>query len=297
MQILLIGANGQVGQELQTQLPTVGQVTPLGRQQLDLSQPAAIRATIDTAKPDFIVNAAAYTAVDRAESEPELANAINGIAPTVMAEAAEQAGARLLHISTDYVFDGQHYRPYPETHPTCPLSRYGQSKLMGEQGIQATGASALILRTAWVYGSRGHGNFVKTMLRVGSQRDELRVVMDQIGTPTWSADIARAICQLVKQPIPPSETEIYHFTNSGIASWYDFAVAIMEEAKALDLPWQAHTIHPIPTEDYPLPAPRPAYSVLSNQKIIGVMGQAAPHWRQSLRRMLAEVSSAAAVVA
>ena len=290
MHTLLVGANGQVGQELQRQLPALGEVTALGRQQLDLTDTEAIRNSIHSLKPDVIVNAAAYTAVDKAESEPDLAHAVNGSAPTAMAEAAEQAGARLLHISTDYVFNGRHYRPYSESHPTEPLGAYGKSKVQGEQGIQGTGASAVILRTAWVYGSRGHGNFVKTMLRVGAQRDELKVVVDQIGTPTWSADIARAICQLIQQPeaFQPGG-EVFHFTNSGAASWYDFAVAIGEEAKAMGLPWQVKTVWPIPTEAYPVPAPRPAYSVLSNQKIINVLGQAAPQWREPLRKMMAEL--------
>ncbi|MEO0397665.1 MAG: dTDP-4-dehydrorhamnose reductase [Cyanobacteria bacterium P01_A01_bin.137] len=290
MHILLIGASGQVGQELQCQLPALGKLTALGRQQLDLTEPHAIRNTLQVIKPDCIINAAAYTAVDKAETEPDLANAVNGVASRVIAATAEKIGARLLHISTDYVFDGQYHRPYTESHPTSPLGCYGLSKQKGEQGIQETGAHAVILRTAWVYGSRGQGNFVKTMLRVGSQRDELKVVVDQIGTPTWSADIARAICRLVNilEAFQPGG-EIFHFTNSGAASLYDFAIAISEEARSLGLPWQANNIIPIPTEAYPLPAPRPSYSVLSNQKIINFLGQAAPHWRSSLRQMLAEL--------
>ncbi|MEO0541106.1 MAG: dTDP-4-dehydrorhamnose reductase [Cyanobacteria bacterium P01_A01_bin.105] len=287
MHYLLLGANGQVGQTLQPQLNTLGTVTALGRQQLDLAEPETIRSCLLAMKPDVIINAAAYTAVDRAESEPALAHTVNGVAPTVMAEVAEQTGARLLHLSTDYVFDGQHHRPYDERHVTRPLSCYGQSKAQGERGIAQTGANAVVLRTAWVYGAQGHSNFVKTMLRVGAQRDELQVVVDQVSTPTWAVDIARTICQLVQKPaVFQPGGEIFHFTNSGVASWYDFAMAIREMAMALGLPWCAHTIRPIPTEAYPLPAPRPAYSVLSNQKITRLLGQAAPHWQTSLSQML-----------
>ena len=184
--ILLIGKSGQVGQELAFQLPELGQLTCLGRNQLDVCQPDSIRHILHHLQPDLIVNAAAYTAVDRAETEAELATAINATAPTIMAQTAEAIGAQFIHISTDYVFDGTHHRPYLEDHPTAPLGAYGQSKLKGETGICATAANAAILRTAWVYGAKGHGNFVKTMLRLGGDRPELRVVADQIGTPTWS---------------------------------------------------------------------------------------------------------------
>jgi dTDP-4-dehydrorhamnose reductase len=292
MEILLIGAQGQVGQALQAQLPALGRVTALGRDQLDLTQVDQIRQVIQTAQPDVVVNAAAYTAVDRAEAEPDLAQAINAVAPQVMAATVKALGATLVHISTDYVFDGQACHPYAETHPTHPLGAYGRSKQQGEAAIQATGCQALILRTAWVYGSRGHGNFVKTMLRLGLEHPELRVVADQIGTPTWAVDIAGAICGLVSQlpTEPPAGTEIYHFTNSGVASWYDFAVAIFELAASLGWPLQVQRVLPITTADYPTPAQRPAYSVLANQKINAKLGAPAQHWRQALGKMLAELS-------
>ncbi|NJN29948.1 MAG: dTDP-4-dehydrorhamnose reductase [Synechococcales cyanobacterium RM1_1_8] len=289
--ILLLGRNGQVGQELVPQLQPLGDLVSLGRDQLNLSQPEQVRTALQTLQPSVIVNAAAYTAVDKAESEPELAQAINGTAPMVLAQTAAAIGAQLIHISTDYVFDGQHHRPYREDHATAPLGAYGRSKQQGEQGICESAAQAIILRTAWVYGAKGHGNFVKTMLRVGAEREEIRVVDDQIGTPTWSHDIAQAICGLIQTTPLESQpgTEIYHFTNSGAASWYDFAVAIFEEAEQLGYPLKLRRLMPITTEEYPLPAPRPSYSVLCNQKIRQRLSTPAQHWRPALRKMLGEL--------
>jgi dTDP-4-dehydrorhamnose reductase len=299
--ILLIGQDGQVGQELQSTLSELGTVMGIGRQQLDLSQLDQIQATIQAAAPDLIVNAAAYTAVDKAESEPELAQAINAAAPQRMAETAQAIGATLLQISTDYVFDGSQSSPYRETDSTCPLGVYGQSKLAGEQAIQQVQAQHSdfrygILRTAWVYGAKGKANFVKTMLRVGAEREEVRVVADQIGTPTWSAEIARSITALAQHLGDPSnhgnhqaDSGIYHFTNSGAASWYDFAVAIFEEAKSLGVSLALKRVVPITTAEYPTPTQRPPYSVLSNQKIQPLLSAPTPQWRQSLRQMLTEL--------
>ena len=292
--ILLLGRDGQVGQELAPLLQSLGLVTALGRQQLDLSQREQIQAMLLQCQPDVVVNAAAYTAVDKAETEAALAKTINSEAVATLAQGVAELGAQLIHISTDYVFDGKHHRPYREDHPTAPLGVYGQSKKLGEQGICESGAQAIILRTAWVYGAKGQGNFVKTMLRVGAERDEIRVVDDQIGTPTWSQDIAQAICGLIQAPaqfggVQSAATEIYHFTNSGAASWYDFAVAIFEEAEILGFPLKVQRVIPITTEDYPLPAPRPAYSVLCNQKIQRRLGSPSQHWRQALRKMLKEL--------
>lgn len=282
--ILLMGSQGQVGQELQVTLSQIGEVIGVGRDQLDLSQGEKLRQIINEVKPDCIVNAAAYTAVDKAESELELANAINGIAPQIMAEEAEKLGATFLHISTDYVFNGQKNTPYLETDPTTPLSAYGSSKLMGEEAIQKVGGNSIILRTAWVYGTFGKGNFVKTMLRVGKDREELKVVVDQVGCPTWSKDIADAITKLLN-----SETGVYHFTNSGAVSWYDFAQAIFEEARQIGFPLNIKKVIPITTEQYPTPAKRPAYSVLSGQKITPLLGTYPPYWRDSLKQMLKEL--------
>lgn len=287
--ILLIGITGQVGQELRQTLTTIGDVIGVGRQDLDLAQPEQIRATIAEIKPDVIVNAAAYTAVDKSESESELAMAINATAPKEMAIAAQEIGAKLLHISTDYVFNGRHHTPYLETDSTDPLGVYGKSKLLGEIGVRENCEQHLILRTAWVYGSRGHGNFVKTMLRLGAERTELKVVADQIGSPSWSYDIALAITQLISKSLDNSKINgVYHYTNSGVASWYDLAVATFDEARKLGFPLKIEQILPITTADFPTPTERPAYSVLSKTKIVAAIGVYPPYWRDSLIKMLTE---------
>jgi len=288
--VFLIGANGQVGQDLRRTLKGVGDVTAVGRQELDLTDVASLRQRIRAAQPDVLVNAAAYTAVDKAESEVELANAINAIAPAVMAEEMQRLDGLLVHISTDYVFDGTNSTPYREDDMPHPLGAYGKSKLLGEDGVRQSCDNHIILRTAWVYGAKGKGNFVKTMLRLAAERDELRVVADQIGTPTWSSDIAATIAKLIQLESSEGEAEpgTYHFTNSGVASWYDFAVAIFEEAKTQGASLNIKRVVPITTADYPTPTQRPAYSVLSGQKIAELTG-VPPHWRHSLRQMLAEL--------
>lgn len=294
--ILLIGEDGQVGQELHRTLASLGEIIGVGRQQLDLAQPDCIPQIIEEADPTLVINAAAYTAVDKAESEPELAHTVNAAAPKQMAETVQRLGVPLIHISTDYVFDGTKNTPYLETDITNPLSVYGKSKLAGETEIlhvhqQHPDFRYAILRTAWVYGAYGKGNFVKTMLRLGAEREELRVVADQVGTPTWAADIANAITALTQQFLGSGTdvSGIYHFTNSGVTSWYDFAVAIFEEAKSLGVPLKIQRVVPITTPEYPTPAQRPAYSVLANQKIQSLLQSPAPQWRQSLRQMLSEL--------
>jgi dTDP-4-dehydrorhamnose reductase len=301
--ILLIGGTGQVGQELQKTLSSIAKLTSVSREGLDLTQSNHIRQIIQTAQPDLIVNAAAYTAVDKAEAEMDLAKTINAEAPTVMAEAAQQVGASLIHISTDYVFDGCKNTPYTELDQPNPIGAYGKSKLLGEMGIQQVGDRYpsfryAILRTAWVYGSQGKGNFVKTMLRLGADREVVKVVADQVGTPTWSAHIAEAIATLSPHLLAASaESEaiaaggIYHFTNSGITSWYDFAVAIFEEAEALGFPLKVKQVIPITTLEYPTPTQRPAYSALACQKISAILPAPPLQWRQSLRPMLNELHS------
>lgn len=287
MKILLIGSQGQVGQELCKTLPVLGEVLAWDRRHLDLTALDQIASQVTDAAPDVIVNAAAYTAVDRAESEPELAYAINAEAPQQLAIAAAACGAPLVHISTDYVFDGQHNRPYQPTNAAHPLGVYGQSKWAGEEAVRAVSDRHAIVRTAWVYGARGRSNFVKTMLRVGAERETLNVVYDQVGCPTWSHDIAQAITAL----IPRLETETfgtYHFTNSGAISWYDFAVAIFEEAALLHYPLKVKQVNPITSDEYPTPAQRPAYSVLAGKKLATLLNRTAPHWRTSLRKMLGE---------
>ncbi|WP_215609826.1 dTDP-4-dehydrorhamnose reductase [Leptothoe spongobia] len=287
MKILLLGAQGQVGQELKLVLPSLGTVTAWGRADFDLATSGGLMAAVVEQQPDLIVNAAAYTAVDRAESEPELAHQINAVVPEQLAQAAESCGSKLIHISTDYVFDGRQNRPYQIDAATNPLGVYGQSKLAGEQAVQRATDRYAILRTAWVYGAKGKGNFVKTMLRLGAERDELGVVYDQVGTPTWAYDIAQAIAALVPQ-LNEQTFGIYHYTNSGAVSWYDFAVAIFEEARTLGYPLQLSSVRPITSEQYPTPTERPAYSVLAGDRLARVLNQTAPHWRASLRKMLKE---------
>ena len=282
--VLLIGAKGQVGQELQVTLPYLGEVISIGREELDLTNSEKISQLIREIHPDYLVNAAAYTAVDKAETEPDLAYSINAIAPKIMAESAEKIKAKFLHISTDYVFDGRKNTPYLETDLTNPLGVYGQSKLRGEEEIKTVNSQAIILRTAWVYGSYGKSNFVKTMLRLGKEREELKVVVDQVGSPTWSKDIATAITQLlINVDNPPG---IYNFTNSGVASWFDLTKAIFEEAKISGIPLKIQRVIPITTAEYPTPAVRPAYSVLSGQKISQQLDYIPPYWRDSLKAML-----------
>ncbi|MBC1194057.1 dTDP-4-dehydrorhamnose reductase [Microcystis aeruginosa BLCCF158] len=282
--VLLIGAKGQVGQELQVTLQSLGEVISIGREELDLTNSEKISQLIREIHPDYLVNAAAYTAVDKAETEPDLAYAINAIAPKIMAESAEKIQAKFLHISTDYVFDGRKNTPYLETDLTNPLGVYGQSKLRGEEEIKTVNSQAIILRTAWVYGSYGKSNFVKTMLRLGKEREELKVVVDQVGSPTWSKDIATAITQLLINVDNPAG--IYNFTNSGVASWFDLTKAIFEEAKISGIPLKIQRVIPITTAEYPTPAVRPAYSVLSGQKISQQLGYIPPYWRDSLKAML-----------
>ncbi|MBD2613721.1 MAG: dTDP-4-dehydrorhamnose reductase [Nostoc sp. ZfuVER08] len=283
--ILLIGSNGQVGQELQQILPSYGNAISVARPTVELTEPETLRNIIKSKQPQIIINAAAYTAVDKAESEPELATAINATAPLILAEESQKLGAFLIHISTDYVFDGNGCRPYQETDATNPLSVYGKTKLTGEQAIRENCTHHLILRTAWVYGNFGKSNFVKTMLRLGAERPELRIVADQIGSPTWAKDIAAVIAEI----IPHLNSDIagtYHYTNSGVASWYDFGVAIFEEAQQLGFPLKVENIVPITTPEYPTPARRPPYSVLACGKISTLLGKYPPHWRQQLRQML-----------
>ncbi|MEG4985493.1 dTDP-4-dehydrorhamnose reductase [Microcoleus sp. BR0-C5] len=290
MKILLAGGSGQLAQELQPILLSSGEVIAVDRTRLDLSQPESIRQAMAEIQPDLVVNAGAYTAVDKAESEPELANAINGIAPGIIAEECEKLGASLIHFSTDYVFDGSHSSAYLETDSTNPLGTYGKSKLAGEAAIRQAGNRHIIIRTAWVYGNSGKGNFVKTMLRLGKEREEIRVVADQIGSPTWTGDLSAATSQII--PLLGQESfGTYQYTNSGVCSWYDFAIAIFEEAAQLGLPLKVQRVIPITTAEYPTPAKRPAFSVLSTVKISAILGTYPPHWRQGLRQMLArEVS-------
>ena len=285
--ILLLGNTGQLGRELEIKLASMSKnYVALARDRCDFTQPKSLREAITTYQPNIIINCAAYTAVDKAESERNTANAINGKAVEVLAEEAKKIDSFLLHISTDYVFDGTKNIPYEESDPTNPINAYGCSKLLGEQAIEETCDRFLILRTSWVYGVHGKGNFVKTMLRLGAERKELRVVSDQIGSPTWTGDLANAIIQ-----IPPDLQGIYHYCNSGVASWYDLAIAIFEEAKLLDFPLKIEQVIPITTHEYPTAAKRPAYSVLSCRKISSTLNIIPLYWRESLRIMLEQLQT------
>jgi dTDP-4-dehydrorhamnose reductase len=283
---MLIGKNGQVGWELQRTLASLGEVVALDRQQLDLSDPDQIREQVQGIKPNLIVNAAAYTAVDKAEEESKLAMAVNGIAPGILAEEAKRIYATIVHYSTDYVFDGTKTTPYTEEDTPNPLNVYGHTKLAGEQAIQAVGVPHLILRTSWVYGMRGK-NFLLTILRLVHEHKELKIVDDQIGAPTWSRAIAEAATQILSAGhlSVAAASGIYHLTASGNTTWYGFAKAIL----ALD-PNAAEQvckhIRPIPTAEYPTPARRPAYSVLSNAKLKANFGVALLDWEQGLQSAL-----------
>lgn len=286
MKILLIGKSGQVGYELDRSLRTVGEVIAAGRREADLSDADQLRKLIRETRPDLIVNAAAYTAVDKAESEPALASQINAEAPGIMAEEAFRLGAAIVHYSTDYVFDGQASEPYVEGDVTSPRNVYGESKLAGEKAIAATGVAHLILRTSWVYGMRG-SNFLMTMLRLARERTELRIVNDQHGAPTWCRNIADATSHVLAQlSAAPDRGQwwaekggIYHLAAQGQTTWNDFGRAIFASAR------MSRTIEvtPISTREYPTPAIRPAYSALSCEKLQNTFGLRMPHWETALQ--------------
>lgn len=289
--ILLIGSAGQVGQEVQRLLELQGQdYIACDRQTLDLSNTTLIEGYICNVRPEIIINCSAYTAVDQAETDIEQAFLINHLAVEAIAKAAKQINSYLIHISTDYVFDGRQYLPYQETDLAQPNGVYGQSKLAGEKAITQQLERYIIVRTAWVYGCYGKGNFVKTMLRLGQEREVLNVVSDQIGSPTWAKDLATTLLQLCDQ-LAPEMTGIYHFSNSGVCSWYDFAAAIFAEAKNLGYDLKLTQLNPITTADYPTPAQRPHYSVLSTRKISSLLGKYPSHWQASLQCMLQEYSN------
>lgn len=300
MRILLTGRNGQVGFELERCLAPLGEVVALGRAELDLADAQAVRAAVRNAAPELIVNAAAYTAVDQAEREPELARRINAEAPGILAEEAARLGAALIHYSTDYVFDGTKRTPYDELDPTNPLGVYGATKLAGERAIQAAGAPHLILRTSWVYATRGR-NFLLTILRLAAEREQLRLVNDQTGAPTWAGAIAEATARIIKGTWSKENgrdrcreiSGVYHLTAAGETTWYEFARAILAapEAKRLQTrPLIAREIIPIRTADYPTPARRPAYSVLSNAKMARTFGLTMQEWRPQLHAALSSVT-------
>lgn len=285
--ILLIGKVGQVGWELRRSLAPLGQVAAVDFPEIDLTQPDSIRERVAETAPSIIVNAAAYTAVDKAESQPDVANAINGAAPGILAEEAKKRGALLVHYSTDYVFDGTKPSPYVETDPPNPLGAYGRSKLAGDNAVVASGCAHLIFRLCWVYGARGQ-NFMLTIMRLARERDSLRVVDDQIGCPTWSRMIAEtstlALSRVLASPDPSAFSGIYHLAASGVTSWHGFAQGIVDLMPAEGR--KCAKVQPIPTKDYPTPARRPAYSVLGCGKLEQTFGLRPPDWRDSLRQVL-----------
>lgn len=279
MRILVTGANGQLGNEMQVlskeNLQHVYFFTDV--QELDICDEQAINRFVTDNEIDIIVNCAAYTAVDKAEDNPELCDKLNHIAPGYLARAAQSRNAAIIQISTDYVFDGTAHVPYTEKEPTCPNSVYGTTKLAGEQAVMAQCTNAMIIRTAWLYSTFGN-NFVKTMIRLGKERESLGVVFDQIGTPTYAEDLARAIYAAINQGIVPG---IYHFSNEGVCSWYDFTIAIHRIAGIT-----ACKVRPLHTDEYPAKAPRPNYSVLDKTKIKTTFGIEIPHWEESLTKCI-----------
>jgi len=293
MKILLTGGNGQVGWELQRSLACLGEVVAPGREALDMRQPEQLRAVVLAMKPHWIVNAAAYTAVDRAEAERDLAYAVNSEAPRVLAEAAAECGAALIHYSTDYVFAGRGDTPFGEDAPVNPLNVYGASKAAGEAAIRAVHDRHLIFRTSWVYGRRGH-NFLLTMQRLLRERPELKIVADQIGAPTWARPIAEATALTIAQIDSPARGAdrpapwgTYHLSNGGATSWFGFAEAI--RAAMIEQGAAANTLAkltPIPSSEYPTPAPRPLNSRLANAKLGQVFGLQLRDWRVALGQAL-----------
>ncbi len=273
--IFLTGSRGQVGWELHRALGVLGEVLATDAGDLDLTDADAVRGAIHAFRPTHIVNPAAFTAVDRAESESDLAFAVNERAVRVLAEEARGVGARMVHFSTDYVFDGKSAVPYRETDPTEPASVYGASKLAGERALAASGVRALCFRTSWVYAARG-ANFLRTMLRLARAGAPLRVVSDQVGAPTWGRALAEAVVVAIARDAFTTEAPVYHLTGGGSCSWYDFAKRIFELAGlAVDLT-------PIPTSAYPTPARRPAFSRLDCGRASRELGVALPHWEESL---------------
>lgn len=277
--VLVTGSTGQLGRSLQDLAGQHADIdfTFADRAMLDLAVPEQVTQHLQQHQYDYIINCGAYTAVDKAEQERELAEQVNHHAVAALAQAAKEQGAYLIHISTDYVFDGCHYKPYAEDHPTAPVNNYGQTKLHGEQAIQASGVNASILRTSWVYSEHG-SNFVKTMLRLGRERGTLTVIDDQVGCPTYAADLAAAIMLLIQQQQanPVAGCRLLHYSNEGVCSWYDFAKAIFELAGV------ECDVQPIETKDYPTPAARPHYSLLSKQTFKRTTGVSIPYWRDSL---------------
>lgn len=297
MKLLVIGANGQVGFELQRALATLGSVTAVDYPELDIADESALAAYVQSQAPDVLVNAAAYTAVDKAETDEAVALAVNGTAPGVMAREMARLGGLMVHYSTDYVFDGRKPGAWTEDDVPAPLSAYGRTKLAGERAVAEAGGAHFIFRTAWVYGRRG-GNFMLTMIRLMRSRDELRVVADQHGTPTWCRTLADIPAQIIgrcwrdeasRDLVRREQGGVYHLTNGGATTWHEYACAIRDAAP--ELADRRHVrIHPIPSSEYPSPAARPSNSVLDNGKLARVFGIQPAPWRTALETCLSETA-------
>ncbi|HCI53967.1 MAG TPA: dTDP-4-dehydrorhamnose reductase [Gallionella sp.] len=289
MKILLLGKNGQVGWELQRSLAPLGEVIALGSDSADFTDLESLAKTVREIAPDVIVNAAAHTAVDRAESEPELARTINALAPGVLAAEAKRLGVWLVHYSTDYVFDGSGDEPWLETDLTGPLSGYGASKLEGEQLIQQSGCKHLIFRTSWVYGARG-GNFAKTMLRLGQERESMKVIDDQMGAPTGAELLSDVTAHAIRTALMnPDVSGLYHLVASGETSWHGYASFVLAFARQAGVPLKVATIEAVPTSAFPTAATRPHNSRLSTGKLTSAFGLHLPHWQVGVTRMLTEI--------
>lgn len=294
MKLLLTGKNGQVGFELQRALAPLGEVVAVDHQDCDLSNPDAIRQLVANVKPQVIINPAAYTAVDKAETEPELAQAINGKAPGIFGQEAARLGALVIHYSTDYVFDGTKLGAYEEGDAPNPQSVYGQTKFAGERALQASGADALIFRTSWVFGAHG-ANFAKTMLRMAAERDSLKIVADQFGAPTSAALLADVTAQVLAQYKHQGRAGfpfgLYHLVASGSTSWHAYAQAVLRAALAAGQPLKLNLddVLPIATADYPLPAPRPANSRLDTRRLRETFGLELPGWEFGLNHVLQQI--------
>jgi len=285
MKVLVTGAGGQVGRSLMGTAPANAQILACPHNELDIGDERAVTAYVRAKSPELIINSAAHTAVDRAEAEPELAQRVNGDGPRYLAAAALEVGARLIHISTDFVFDGMSSKPYSPDAATNPLSVYGSTKLAGEQAVrEVLPGHSVIVRTAWVYAAEG-SNFVRTMLRIMSAKGSVRVVADQVGTPTSARSLAETLWQIAANPLICG---IHHWTDAGVASWYDFAVAIAEEGAERGLVPDTVSVTPISTAEYPTPARRPSYSVLDKQSL-AKFGLVPRHWRQRLRSVIGEM--------
>ena len=288
MKVLLIGPTGQLGRALAQRVPAGVELMAVDQPALDIGDAEAVHAVVAAVRPAVIINAAAHTQVDLAESEPEAAFRINANGPRFVAQAAASVGARMIHVSTDFVFAGDRPQPYDIDAATGPVNVYGKSKLAGEEAVVGElGSAVTVVRTSWLYAATGR-NFVLTMLKLMQSRDTLGVVVDQVGSPTWSGSLAQAVWDLAHRP---DQHGIQHWSDEGVASWYDFAVAIQEEAIARRLLDRAIPIRAIATREYPTPARRPAYSVLDKRRTAAALGYPPPHWRTSLRNMLDELAA------